>query len=269
MGLFYGRGTGLEHFFFTLVAIMFFQKRTLRHKQSGFTILELMVVVAVMAIMTGILVSNRRGFNQSILLTNLAYDVAISIREAQVSGISVKGFTETLNSVTSTSFDRGYGIHFHEDSVGSTIIRYAVFVDGSNGQPTDKRLERTTRNPPDAGDETIIKPFVLGGGYWFSFCGHLRTQAQSTQYDVCSDFQASNSVIPNTSIEELNITFSRPDPDAYFVLEQRNAAGVLVSPPLDRTTMDKVRVTLHSPSGAMRHILIYSNGQVAVCQNQC
>ena len=74
--------------------------------------------------------------------------------EAQVSGISVKGFTETLGGNTATSFDRGYGIHLHEDSVGSTILRYAVFVDGSNGQPADKRLERLARIPPDAADET-------------------------------------------------------------------------------------------------------------------
>jgi len=228
-----------------------------------------MVIISIMAIMTGVLVSNRRGFNQSILLTSLAYDVAISIREAQVSGISVKGFTETLGGNTTTSFDRGYGIHLHEDSVGSTIVRYSVFVDGSNGQPANKRLERIGRTPPDAADETIIKPFVLGGGYWFSFCGHSRTDAAANFYRYCSDFADSQSQVPNTTIDSLNITFSRPDPDAFFVLEQATSGATPTLNSYDRTFLDKVRVTVHSPSGAVRHIVVYSNGQVAVCQNQC
>jgi prepilin-type N-terminal cleavage/methylation domain-containing protein len=60
------------------------------HQQKGFTIIELVVSVAIFAFMTAFLVARYGTFNQGVLLTNLAYDVALTIRNAQSYGLNVK-----------------------------------------------------------------------------------------------------------------------------------------------------------------------------------
>lgn len=87
---------------------------------SGFTLVEMIVAVGIVAIISSLVLSNYRGFDNSVLLTNLAHDVALSVREAQVYGISVRG--------TGSSFDAGYGITFNTNTPGI----YTLFAD-TNG----------------------------------------------------------------------------------------------------------------------------------------
>ncbi len=76
-------------------------------KQKGFTILELVVSISIFAMMTALVLSKYGKFNQGVLLTNLAYDVALSIRNAQSYGLSVKSSDRSAND-----FDEPYGVHF-------------------------------------------------------------------------------------------------------------------------------------------------------------
>src|SRR3989338_11714059 len=72
----------------------------------GFTLIEMLVVIAVMAIVTGVMLANNGRFGGQVLLQNLAYDIALTLRHAQVYGISVLRFEATA------SYAPGFEVHF-------------------------------------------------------------------------------------------------------------------------------------------------------------
>lgn len=88
-----------------------------RTPQRGFTIVEMLVVLGIMVVVTSIVLSGQSTFNQSLLLTDTAYTVALSLREAQSLGISSRGVGGVYNV--------GYGVHFSSGSQSS----YTVFAD--------------------------------------------------------------------------------------------------------------------------------------------
>lgn len=77
--------------------------------------IELLVSIAIIAVISMVMLARYRSFNSTILLRDLAYEIALSIREAQVLGISVRG--------ESGSFKNAYGMHF---TPGTT---YILFID--------------------------------------------------------------------------------------------------------------------------------------------
>ncbi len=62
-------------------------------------------MTAVFVILTGVVLANNSRFGNRIVLQNLAHDIALSIREAQIYGIAVKRYG-------TNQFDTGYGMHF-------------------------------------------------------------------------------------------------------------------------------------------------------------
>jgi len=83
--------------------------------QKGFTLVELLVSIGIFSVITSIAVFNNAQFNSSVLLTNLAYEVALSIRQSQVYGVTVK-------KDTTNNFNSAYGIHFNLAAPTSYIL---------------------------------------------------------------------------------------------------------------------------------------------------
>lgn len=69
----------------------------------GFTLIEMVVVVGILALISAVTLSNQGRFGERILLRNLAYDVALTFHEAQVYGISAR-------RLGNTAFASGHGI---------------------------------------------------------------------------------------------------------------------------------------------------------------
>ncbi len=86
----------------------------------GFTLVEMVVVLGIIAIITVIAVTGQSTFNRTLLLTDTVYGVAFSAREAQSFGISSRKFGNVQNP--------GYGIHFSN----ATPSSYTVFADKAN-----------------------------------------------------------------------------------------------------------------------------------------
>ena len=97
----------------------------IRHKSKlarfsrAFTLVELVVTVGIFALISSVLLSRNSQFDEEVLLSDLAYDVALSVRKAQSYGTNVR--------VSNGQFDRSYGVHFTE---GTTT--YAFFVDSDD-----------------------------------------------------------------------------------------------------------------------------------------
>jgi Tfp pilus assembly protein FimT len=142
----------------------------------AFTLVELLVSVGIFALMTALVVAKYGSFNNGVLLTNTAYDVALAIRTAQTYGLGVK------STGSGTLYDSGYGVYFNT-STGSnqTII---LFSD----------LDKDSLY--DIGTDGIVNQYTIKQGAIIS--------------KVCSGVDCSTDASP------LAITFKRPNPDAII-----------------------------------------------------
>ena len=148
---------------------------------AGFTLLELMVVGAIFALLSAIVLANNSRFGNVIVLQNLAHDIGLTIREAQIYGISVKrcDSTKVTGCTTANQFKLAYGMHFTENAA-----TYELFAD----------LDANGAYSPG---ETI-KGMTIAGGYRVSDICILTDSAGA---DACT-------------VTELNVVFLRPEPDA-------------------------------------------------------
>jgi prepilin-type N-terminal cleavage/methylation domain-containing protein len=156
-----------------------------RNAQSGFSLLELLVVVAIFSMLTAVTIYNYAGFNSRIILTNMAYEVSLAVREAQTYGLSVRG--------SGGDFGAGYGVFFrlgagHED-------RFRIFQDLND----DNRYTGTAVCATD--DECIEEPA-------------FQRDIAFTDFTVIS----SGGCQTLTERQNLNVSFKRPNPDACIMV---------------------------------------------------
>ncbi len=90
-------------------------------KNKGFSLIELLMVSAIFFIVLGATLFKQSRFSSDILISNTAYDVALSIREAQVFGV---GSREA--DISDPAQGLAYGVHFDATDLGG----YKTFLDG-------------------------------------------------------------------------------------------------------------------------------------------
>lgn len=95
-------------------------------QKKGFTTIELIVTISILVIITTAIFIKYPAFRQSISLKRTAQEIALTIRQAQVYGLSVKEFQP------GTSIFSGYGVHF-ESGTDSFIL----FADIDNNKTYD------------------------------------------------------------------------------------------------------------------------------------
>ncbi len=123
--------------------------------QSGFSLIEMLVVIGISVMMTTLLLINMRGSTDHVELEGEAYKIATLAREAQTYAISTKTFGPTLTY-------QSVGVYFVK---GSNAI---VFF----GEP------KTPPNPDgkyNAGDQTIKTLTLLSGYTVSSMCTNATT----------------------------------------------------------------------------------------------
>jgi prepilin-type N-terminal cleavage/methylation domain-containing protein len=152
-------------------------------RERGFTLVELMVTVGIFTVITGLLLARYTDFDRGIILTNLAYDVALTIRSAQSASINVKSVPVT--SGFSGEFNYPFGVYFTDNSTS-----FISFADANYNENTDIGSYNT-------GEEIATTNIKRG----------------SRISDICAGTESSC----NNSITELNIVFKRPDPIAHIV----------------------------------------------------
>lgn len=87
-----------------------------RGDARGFTLVELLVSIAVIVIITSIVLVKYDSFDSTTLLKNTAYDIALTLREAQLKSVSA--------SRHSGNFDYPFGVTFTPDTKTYTTFRY-------------------------------------------------------------------------------------------------------------------------------------------------
>lgn len=210
-------------------------RRNLPRAAAGFTLIELLVVSAIIVLITGFILFRQQGFNSSTLLRSLSYSVALTMRQAQVYGNSVRE-----SAAGSGVFASGYGVYFGNSGLADNS-HYLMFADADgDGQY-------------DPGEE--LPRFTIGNGkgtdYLISnFCAHASSGDQCL-YGT------------GTSITYLNAYFRRPNPDACFATNQSVGACAEGAAPV----YDYAYVQVRAAGGSnYRTIKITSTGQIVVCK---
>ncbi len=101
---------------------------------AGFTLAEIVIVLSIVGFLTAVVIAQYRNFDSTTVLRNLAYEVALSVREAQVMTISTSNLGG--GGTLLTEGQNSYGIYFTENS-GT----YAIFNDHDSDNEYDPSSE--------------------------------------------------------------------------------------------------------------------------------
>lgn len=206
-----------------------------RSVRRGFSLIEMLIVVGLFTIITAFALMNHARFGENILATNLAYDIALSFREAQSYGLSVRE-----SAPLSGAFDLGYGVHFLHDWF------FVFFADRNN----NGRYDGTSVDGVCVGGDSseCLKVYRLERGYSIpSFCGVLSASGSLE----CR-------VFPNVdeTISFLDVLFKRPKPDA-FVRTNLNGQA--------EERYRSARITIVSPRAReSRTVEVFQTGQISI-----
>ncbi len=208
----------------------FFTKKALR--SGGFTLVELLVVSSIILLMTSYIFFQQSKFNSTTLLRSLTYSIALSVRQAQIYGTSIKGTTVAQASCTAGTYDlgvcfaKGFGVHVAGPDVDSYVIFADLDGDGAY----------------DSGEELPL--FRLGNRYTISgLCAVLVGQS------TC------------TTPAKLTIFFRRPNPDACI---SSNTDGACAMGATALYSSAYITVT-NSGNTDTRSIKVTETGQISVC----
>lgn len=104
------------------------------NKESGYTVIELGIVVSIMIIMMGVVFANYRTGSDSLLLQGAASQVSADIRRAQSSaGVESSG-------CSNPNYKMGFGIKF-DYSNATKAIKYILFADCNGNQTFDSGID--------------------------------------------------------------------------------------------------------------------------------
>jgi type II secretory pathway pseudopilin PulG len=188
-------------------------KHFFRTKQSGFTLVEIMVVVGFFIFMSAGVAMSVGKFSSHINLTNLSYDMAVTMRQAQTYGVSV--IERNTASSATCDYQAGYGVEFSS----SDNTSYVMFADDPKDpnfctDPTAIFASQYNRRCGANGDNyttiaecklssEFLKVFKLERGNYISkFC--------AVKQDNTEDCSGSS------GITYMAISFLRPNPEAYI-----------------------------------------------------
>lgn len=208
----------------------------------GFTLVELVVSIGIFVLMTSLIVAKFGKFNQSTLLTDTAYDVALTLRLAQTYGLSVR----SASQLGSGSFQRSYGVDFSRNAGGdscgasatSNITTLTLFADSPTvGTPSFCDTAGV--------DQAITSYLLIRGASLAKLCitpdGQAASQCQSD---------------PVNEVSRLAVSFTRPDPEAVICASNGGAAPTC--------GYKYAEIVVQSSDGTARTIAVRQNGQISV-----
>lgn len=211
----------------------FFKAKNKKNHKAGFTLIELLVTISMFVVISGVVLFNSSSFDNSILLHNFTYDVALTIKQAQTYGVNV-------NENSQGDFKKDYGVYFDITKETGSNTNFVIFNDFLDPalQPNDPKFRTQSVNTCDIGSECIKKYSMNKGTHIQNIC-------------------ASNDLLNLSSfcdINKLSITFSRPSLEANIYTFN----GDTVS------KNNYAKITLQSGDGATSSVMITSVGQIYV-----
>ncbi len=215
--------------------------------RDGFSFIELIVAVAIMAVITSAILFRQTKFSSDILITNMTYEIALSIRQAQVYGISSRqGAIDcaVIGSGCSTidKYKVGYGVHFEsaEDGGRPNFFRDFMDIPTSFGTMVNENTEFNFKY--DGINENLsVDPNILAQGRIKQFCA-----SNDGEDWICG---------PGGDVA-LDIVFVKPNPDANIHLVDSSGNKIKYS---------QAKIVIESSLGdKCRSVSVYGSGQISV-----
>ncbi|HEX8946811.1 MAG TPA: prepilin-type N-terminal cleavage/methylation domain-containing protein [Candidatus Paceibacterota bacterium] len=204
--------------------------------QKGFTLAELLVVVAIIGVILAITVTGQNKFGSTALLTSTAYDMALSVRQAQVYGVSGRSGTSA-----------GYGVDFQM----SAPTTYRLFLDSYPASVTACH----PANPNEPSDTPSTKTGDCVYTTSDSVVGEAQINNGIAITDFCTYKSGASSCASGGTISQLDISFVRPSPEAVIYAK---GSGTV-------SDADAACVKIEK-SGGVRYLLVRKIGTISVLQ---
>ena len=191
---------------------------------KGFSLVELLVVLSIFLIITSVVLFNQNKFSSDISITNVAYSIALEIRQAQVSGILVGQGRD--------DFNKAFGVHFMIENDQIVFKNFKDFIENTNY---------------DVGEGGVSQQ-LSEGNIILSVCTY--SDESSTAGKKC--------ITPSNSggIGTVDILYKRPEPSA-IILDDSPVD------PNDRRKRVEV-IVQSSLGDRTRTIKAYNTGQISV-----
>ncbi|MCA9352052.1 type II secretion system protein [Patescibacteria group bacterium] len=167
------------------------------HLQAGFSLVEFVVVLVIFSIMSSVSIFNYNRYRDLVQETNVSQDIALSIRQAQVYGLS-----STDRIVGDDTIDPEDLFSYNESIPDITEDRSVrgLYIDPDNESLTIfEDLNRNLRYD-SATDRVIDTRSILSGN------------VEILGVDLCDGSPNCG----NIETDPVNIAFKRPYPDAYI-----------------------------------------------------
>lgn len=216
------------------------------HPHRGFTLVELTVVLAIIVVITTVVLTNQSSFNKTLILTNTAYDIALTLRSAETYGLSSRA--------SSISANAGYGLNLQKANPGFFTLFADVYPAPSTlsvCHPTDDATSPDARPgdcayQPDQGEKVL--DYALGNGITISdFCAYA-AGGWSCAY------------AEGGTLSSLDIVFTRPNPDPFISMNGSYSEALPAT---------AVCLAITSPQGGERFISITASGRILATAASC
>ena len=207
---------------------------------SGITILELLVVISILIIISGITIFNYSKFKSSTTLQNLADDVALSVRRVQGYAIGVRGYNDNFNSA--------YGIHFTTNPTNSgfegsnkSIVLFVDVNDDGKYESGDKC------GTPDLSNE----------------CLEVLNITSSDQVANVYINRGRDDILVSKG-SSVDILFKRPNPEPYFCYNTVDGYSSDCTAMGSDVSFVKIEISNPQSYDVYKTIIIHNNGQISI-----
>jgi prepilin-type N-terminal cleavage/methylation domain-containing protein len=231
----------------------------IRAKNRGLTFIELIVVVAIMGIISTVVLFRQAKFSSDILITDMAYQIALAIRQAEVFGLSSK---KSDTGVDSTTFRAGFAVLFTPSlATGGQSDNGASAFAMFNDMPTYSSLTAGTDSVfnyfYDPGIDVLMDPYPIKltqGQKIRGYCGH-HVSGSWQCWSYADAAQASSQKV-------LTITFVKPNPEAHI---RMGTAGTSESYTFSNDNYDEAKIVVESGLGdKCRVVGVRASGEIGV-----
>ena len=216
---------------------------------KGLTLIELMVVIGIFMVITGIVIFNYGNFSSTVSLQNLTDDIAISIRKAQSFAIGARG----IETGTDRDFNKSYGMHFsvNESPSGSLSGSSRSFLMFSLPSSTPEDQKKYTDS------STSSSVCSVGNDCVELFNITTLDKIDSINAKVGVDY------LTGSESSSVDLIFTRPDPRAYICYRiissgecEKNVSSVDIVVSNGQTDADGTKKT--------KTISVQNTGQISI-----
>lgn len=193
--------------------------------KNGFTLVEMMVVLSIFSVITGLVISNVPSLRNRVSVDLVSQNIAINIKSAQSFGTAIR----QVNGQT----PRSWGIHFNSHIEDKFILFY---VFGQN----DKRFDGLDFGCSD--NTNCFEVYSIRGATVDEYCINFIDSTQCGNYSL------------------MDVSFTRPSLEPEFCARNNYIDSCYG----DNISSFSFRVSSSSDLNQERFLTIYSNGQISV-----